>query len=59
VHYANSNAASYKLVDPAVYNDASIYVSEEMRARLHPIQAHGLSYTRELNRAWSRFKSAR
>jgi putrescine transport system substrate-binding protein len=59
VHYANSNAASYKLVDPAVYNDASIYVSEEMRARLHPIQSHGLSYTRELNRAWSRFKSAR
>jgi putrescine transport system substrate-binding protein len=59
VHYANSNAASYKLVDPAVYNDSSIYVSEEMRARLHPIQSHGQSYTRELNRAWSRFKSAR
>jgi putrescine transport system substrate-binding protein len=59
VHYANSNAASYKLVDPAVYDDSSIYVSEEMRARLHPIQSHGLSYTRELNRTWSRFKSAR
>jgi putrescine transport system substrate-binding protein len=59
VHYANSNAASYKLVDPAVYNDGSIYISEEMRARLHPIQSHSLSYTRELNRAWSRFKSAR
>jgi putrescine transport system substrate-binding protein len=59
VHYANSNAASYKLVDAAVYNDGSIYVSEQMRARLHPIQSHGLSYTRELNRAWSRFKSAR
>jgi putrescine transport system substrate-binding protein len=59
VHYANSNAASYTLVDPAVYNDSSIYVSEEMRARLHPLQSHSLSYTRELNRAWSRFKSGR
>jgi putrescine transport system substrate-binding protein len=57
VHFATSNAAAYELVDPAVYNDRSIYLSEAQRIHLYPMSSHSLSYSRELNRAWTRFKT--
>lgn len=59
VHFATGNAAAYQLVDPAVYSDKSVYVSEEQRAHLNPMSSHSLSYERELNRAWTRFKTGR
>jgi putrescine transport system substrate-binding protein len=57
VHYAVANAAAYALVDPSVYQDGSVYLSEDQRRRLHPMASHPLSYMRELNRTWSRFKT--
>jgi putrescine transport system substrate-binding protein len=59
VHFAMANAAAYSLVDPAIYNDGSIYLSEAQRTHLYPTGSHSLPYTRQLNRAWSRFKTGR
>jgi putrescine transport system substrate-binding protein len=59
VHYASSNAAAYALVDPAVYNDRSLYLSDEQKAHLFPMRSHSLSFMRELNRTWTRFKTGR
>jgi putrescine transport system substrate-binding protein len=59
VHYAVSNAAAYKLIDHAVHDDRTIYLSDLQRAQLHPMAAHSLSYMRELNRSWTRFKTGR
>jgi putrescine transport system substrate-binding protein len=57
VHYAVSNAAAYKLIVPAVYHDESIYPGDEQKSHLHSMAAHSLSYMRELNRVWTRFKT--
>jgi len=57
VHYAVGNAAAYQLVDPAIYRDGSIYLSDEQRRRLHPMGSHTLAFMRELNRTWTRFKT--
>jgi len=59
VHYASGNAAAYPLVDPAVYNDTSLYLSDEQKAHLFPMRSHSLSFMRELNRTWTRFKTGR
>ncbi len=56
---ATGNMPAYQLVDPAVQNDSSVYLSEEQRAHLHPIPSHSQSFTRELNRTWTRFKTGR
>lgn len=55
MHYTNSNAASYKLIDPAIYKE--IYPTADQLARMHPDLSHTLAYTRELNRTWTRFKT--
>jgi len=57
LHYPTGNAAAYKLVDPAVYHDPEVYPSEAQKAHMFPSAAHSLSYTRELNRTWTRFKT--
>jgi putrescine transport system substrate-binding protein len=59
VHYASGNAAAYTLVEPAVYNDKSLYLSDEQKAHLFPMRSHSLSFMRELNRTWTRFKTGR
>jgi putrescine transport system substrate-binding protein len=59
VHYATSNAAAYKLIDPAVYNDGSLYLSDERKAHLFPMRSHSMAFMRELNRTWTRFKTGR
>ena len=57
LHYPTSNAAAYALVDPAVFNDRSIYPAPEARAHLAPLQPRSPAYTRQLNRMWTRFKA--
>jgi putrescine transport system substrate-binding protein len=57
MHFATSNAAAYGLVDKAVYGDPNIYPSAAMKAHLYPNAARSLAFTRELNRAWTRFKT--
>jgi putrescine transport system substrate-binding protein len=57
MHFTTSNAAGYKLVDPAVFNDREVYPSEAQKAHMYPNASHSLAYTRELNRTWTRFKT--
>jgi putrescine transport system substrate-binding protein len=58
-HYATSNAAAYPLIDPAVFADRSLYPAPEQKIYLYPNPMHSLTYTRELNRTWTRFKTGR
>lgn len=59
VNFANSNAASYALVDPSVLNDASIYPTPEVKAKLVPDLAESAEFTRSLTRSWTRFKTGK
>lgn len=56
-HFATPNAAAYPLIDPAVYHDPGLYPTGAQRARLVANAAHSQTYTRELNRVWTRFKT--
>jgi putrescine transport system substrate-binding protein len=55
VMYANANAAATPLVDEALRNDVGIYPTPDVKARLQPNLAKSAGFTRELNRAWTRF----
>jgi putrescine transport system substrate-binding protein len=57
LHSASSNVAADRLVDPAIFNDSSMYLSDDTKHHLYPYTAHGQSYTREVNRTWTRFKT--
>jgi putrescine transport system substrate-binding protein len=59
VHYANGNAASVPLLDPAVRNDPGVYPPPEVMAKLFPNLAHTQEFTRELNRTWTRFMTGK
>jgi putrescine transport system substrate-binding protein len=57
VNYANSNAASYSLVNEDVLNDEGIYPTEAVKAKLVPDLAETPEFTRLLTRSWTRFKT--
>jgi putrescine transport system substrate-binding protein len=57
LHSASNNMAADRLVDPAIFKDSSMYLSEDSKQHLYPYTAHGQSYTREVNRTWTRFKT--
>jgi len=59
VHYANGNAASLTLIDPAVRDDPGVYPPADVRAKLFPNLAKSAEYTRLLNRAWTRFTTGK
>ncbi|HQR49077.1 MAG TPA: polyamine ABC transporter substrate-binding protein [Steroidobacteraceae bacterium] len=59
VHYANGNAASIEFLDPAVHNDPGVYPPPEVMAKLFPNLARSQEFTRELNRAWTRFMTGK
>jgi putrescine transport system substrate-binding protein len=59
VNYANSNAASYELVDESVRNDTSIYPTPEVKAKLVPDLAESQEFTRLLTRSWTRFRTGK
>ncbi|HQR78033.1 MAG TPA: polyamine ABC transporter substrate-binding protein [Burkholderiaceae bacterium] len=59
VHYANGNAASVEFLDPAVHNDPGVYPPPEVMAKLFPNLARSQEFTRELNRAWTRFMTGK
>jgi len=58
VGYANANPASAPFVDAEVRDDPFVNPGTEVRARLHPSRMHTQEYTRELNRAWTRVRTA-
>jgi putrescine transport system substrate-binding protein len=59
VNYANSNAASYPLVDESVLSDPSIYPTPEVKAKLVSDLAESAEFTRSLTRSWTRFKTGK
>ena len=59
VRYANSNAASWSLIAPAVRQDPAIFPPPEVMAKLQPDLAESPEFTRLLTRAWTRFKTGR
>jgi putrescine transport system substrate-binding protein len=55
IHYANANQASTALLDPDLRDDPGIYPTPEVKAKLHANLMKSDQFTRELNRAWTRF----
>jgi putrescine transport system substrate-binding protein len=59
VHYANGNAASVPLLDPAVRDNPGVYPPPEVMAKLFPNLARSAEFTRQLNRTWTRFTTGK
>ena len=59
VNYANSNTASWPLVDESVRNDPSIYPTDEVRSKLTADLSESPEFTRLLTRTWTRFKTGK
>ncbi len=57
VAYANGNQASFELVDEEVRSDTSVYPTAEVKKKLHPHLAESQEYSRNANRAWTRFRT--
>ncbi len=57
VHYANGNAASDSLVDPAIKSDTKVYPSEEMTGKLFALQAMPLNIDRIRTRTWNKIRT--
>jgi putrescine transport system substrate-binding protein len=57
VNYANSNAASFSLINEDIRNDPGIYPSEAIKPKLVPDLAETSQFTRLLTRSWTRFKT--
>ncbi len=59
VNYANANARATDLVNEDLRSDPGIYPTPETKARLKPNLAKSPEFTRQLNRAWTRFTTGR
>jgi putrescine transport system substrate-binding protein len=59
VNYANANTKATALINEELRNDAGIYPTSEVKARLQPSVAKSAEFTRELNRTWTRFMTGR
>jgi putrescine transport system substrate-binding protein len=59
VNFANANKAATPLVNADLRNDANIYPTPEVAARLQPSLAKSADFTRALNRTWTRFVTGR
>jgi len=59
VQYANGNAAALPMVDDAVKNNPGIYPDEATKAKLHAHLAESEAYSREANRAWTKFRTGK
>jgi putrescine transport system substrate-binding protein len=57
--YATPVTAAAALVSPALRSNAGVYPPPDVRARLAPLRARSLEYTRLLTRTWTRFKTGR
>jgi putrescine transport system substrate-binding protein len=57
MHYATPVAAAFSLIDPAVYNDRSVFPNDSTKTKLFVNATHSMPYMRDLNRVWTRFKT--
>jgi putrescine transport system substrate-binding protein len=59
IHYANDNLASTPYVDPQILNDAAVYPTAEVEARLYESAEVNPALERLRTRTWTRIKTAR
>jgi putrescine transport system substrate-binding protein len=59
ISFANSNAASWPLVDPAVKNNPGIFPTPDMMPKLVPDLPETAEFTRSLTRTWTRFRTGK
>jgi putrescine transport system substrate-binding protein len=57
--YANSNAASWPMVDAEVKNNPEIYPTPDMMDKITADLPETAEYTKELTRAWTRFRTGK
>jgi putrescine transport system substrate-binding protein len=57
--YANSNAASWKLIDAEVKNNPGIFPTPEVAQKLVPDLPESAEFTRALTRTWTRFRTGK
>lgn len=57
LQYANANAASWPLYDPALRADPAIFPGPELRARLVVDREESREFRRLVTRMWTRFKT--
>jgi putrescine transport system substrate-binding protein len=59
LNYANSNAASWPLINPEVKGNPNIFPTPEMMTKLVPDLPESPEFTRELTRTWTRFRTGK
>ena len=59
VAYANGNLASQKLIDPAIFDDKTIYPDEATMKSLYIVTARDAKTQRIINRLWTRVKTGK
>jgi putrescine transport system substrate-binding protein len=57
-HYANDNLAASRLVDPAILNDPTLYMTPEISKRLYVTREVSAATERMRTRVWTRVKTA-
>ncbi|HUO96410.1 MAG TPA: extracellular solute-binding protein [Steroidobacteraceae bacterium] len=57
-HYANDNLAANRLVDPAILNDPTLYMTPEISKRLYITREVSAATERMRTRVWTRVKTA-
>ena len=57
VNFANSNAASFSMINEDIRNDRGLYPTDEVKTKLVPDLAESPQFTRLLTRSWTRFKT--
>jgi putrescine transport system substrate-binding protein len=57
LQYANANAASWPLYDPALREDPAIFPGPELRSRLVVDREESREFRRLVTRMWTRFKT--
>jgi putrescine transport system substrate-binding protein len=59
ISFANSNAASWPMVNPEVKNNPGIFPTPEMMQKLVPDLPETAEFTRSLTRTWTRFRTGK
>jgi putrescine transport system substrate-binding protein len=59
ISYANSNAASWPMVNADVKNNPNIFPTAEMMKKLVPDLPESPEFTRTLTRTWTKFRTGK
>ncbi len=59
ISFANSNAASWPMVDPVVKDNPGIFPTPDLMPKLVPDLPESAEFTRSLTRTWTRFRTGK